>query len=136
MTVDLGISIIRIDTVTETPYPKDFDYNDAWDKVVAKFRQVTRMAKEKNILVVWEFEPGYIFNKPSEIVKIVEAVGDDNFKLQADTCHVQMCAVVGAHQWGEKETLPGGQLEFYKMTSGMIGDIHIIDSDNILFNST
>ena len=132
MTVDLEIPIIRIDTVTETPYPKDFNYNEAWDKVVAKFKQVTQMAKKKNILVVWEFEPGFIFNKPSEIVKIVEAVGDDNFKLQVDTCHVQTCAVVGAHQWGEKETLPGGQLEFCKMVNGMIGDIHIIDSDNKL----
>ena len=48
---------------------------------------------------------------------------------------MQMCAVVGAHQWGEKETLPGGQVEFFKMTNGMIGDIHIIDSDNQLHDN-
>ena len=60
-------------------------------------------------MVVWEFEPGYIFNKPSEIVKMVNVVAMDNFKLQVDTCHVQICAVVGAHQWGEKEVLKGGE---------------------------
>jgi sugar phosphate isomerase/epimerase len=135
MCVDCGIPIIRVDTVTETPYPKDFKYDDAWDKVRAKFRQVTQEARRKGVKVVWEFEPGYIFNKPSEIVKMLEQVGNDNFKLQADTCHVQMCAVIGAHQWGDKETLPGGQVEFYKMTRGMIGDIHIIDSDNKLHDN-
>jgi sugar phosphate isomerase/epimerase len=135
MTVDCGIPIIRVDTVTETPYPADFDYNRTWDKVKEKFKEVAEKGKREGVLVVWEFEPGYIFNKPSEIVKMMNAVGNDNFKLQVDTCHVQMCAVVGAHQWGEKETLPGGQLEFFQMVDGMIGDIHIIDSDNQLHDN-
>jgi sugar phosphate isomerase/epimerase len=135
MCVDCGIPVIRVDTVTETPYPKDFNYDDAWDKVRAKFRQVAQEARRRGVRVVWEFEPGYIFNKPSEIVKMMEQVGNDNFKLQVDTCHVQMCAVIGAHQWGDKETLPGGQIEFFKMTRGMIGDIHIIDSDNKLHDN-
>ena len=132
MCVDCGIPIIRVDTVTETPYPDGFDYDSAWSKVVEMFRECTRKANDENILVVWEFEPGYIFNKPSEIVKMVNAVGMDNFTLQVDTCHVQTCAVVGAHQWGEKEVLKGGQLEFFEMVKGMIGDVHIIDSDNTL----
>jgi sugar phosphate isomerase/epimerase len=135
MTVDCGIPIIRVDTVTETPYPADFDYNRTWDKVKEKFKEVAEKGKREGVLVVWEFEPGYIFNKPSEIVKMMNAVGNDNFKLQVDTCHVQMCAVVGAHQWGEKEILPGGQLEFFQMVDGMIGDIHIIDSDNQLHDN-
>ncbi|RLE10761.1 sugar phosphate isomerase/epimerase, partial [Candidatus Aerophobetes bacterium] len=89
-------------------------------------------AKKYGITVVWEFEPGFIFNKPSEIVKMVKDVNEDNFKLLVDTCHVQMCAVVGAKQFGEKEVLKGGQLEFFEMVKGMIGDVHIIDSDNKL----
>jgi sugar phosphate isomerase/epimerase len=132
MCVDCGIPIIRVDTVTETPYPSDFNYQDAWDRVVEMFKDCAAKAKREGMMVVWEFEPGYIFNKPSEIVKMMNAVGMDNFKLQVDTCHVQICAVVGAHQWGEKEVLKGGQLEFFDMVHGMIGDIHIIDSDNQL----
>jgi len=135
MCVDCSIPIIRVDTVTETPYPEDFKYNEAWGKVVNMFKKNTEKAKKVGVLVVWEFEPGYIFNKPSEIVKIVKEVDDDNFKLQVDTCHVQTCAVVGAHQWGEKEVLKGGQLEFFDMVKGMIGDIHIIDSDNKLHDN-
>jgi len=132
MCVDCGIPIIRVDTVSQTPYPPDFDYPSVWDRVVAMFKKNSQKAKKAGIMVVWEFEPGFIFNKPSEIVKMVKDVDEDNFKLQVDTCHVQMCAVVGAKQYGEKEILKGGQLEFYRMVKGMIGDIHIIDSDNKL----
>jgi len=135
MCVDCGIPVIRFDTVTETPYPADFDYDRAWDIVVAMFKKIAEKAKKAGVLAVWEFEPGYIFNKPSEIVRMVKAVNNDNFKLLVDTCHVQMCAVVGAHQWGQKEVLEGGQLEFSKMVKGMIGDIHIIDSDNKLHDN-
>ena len=135
MCVDCSIPIIRVDTVTETPYPKDFEYERAWDDVVTMFRKITAKAKKAGILVVWEFEPGFIFNKPSEIVKLVKDVGDENFKLQVDTCHVQMCAVQGVQQYGEKEVLKGGQVEFFRMVKGMIGDIHIIDSDNSLHDN-
>ncbi|MBN2324084.1 MAG: sugar phosphate isomerase/epimerase [Spirochaetes bacterium] len=132
MCVDCGIPIIRVDTVTQTPYPKDFEYDRAWDDIVGMFKKITSRAKKEGVLVVWEFEPGYIFNKPSEIVKMVKDVADDNFKLQTDTCHVQMCAVQGTKQWGKKEVLPGGQKEFFDMVKGMVGDVHIIDSDNTL----
>ena len=135
MCVDCGIPIIRVDTVTETPYSADFKYEEAWDRVVKMFQKCADKAKKAGVLVVWEFEPGYIFNKPSEIVKMIKDVGSMNFKLQVDTCHVQTCAVVGAHQYGEKEVLKGGQLEFFDKVKGMIGDIHIIDSDNQLHDN-
>jgi len=96
MCVDCGIPIIRVDTVTETPYPADFNYREAWERCVAMFKKCAEKANKANVRVVWEFEPGYIFNKPSEIVKMIKDVGNENFKLQVDTCHVQMCAVVGS----------------------------------------
>ena len=132
MCVDCSIPVIRVDTVSETPYPADFDYVRVWDATVAAFKTDAVKAGKADLQVVWEFEPGFIFNKPSEIVKMIKDVGEDNFKLQVDTCHVQTCAVLGANQYGEIETLPEGQLEFYKMVGGMIGDVHIIDSDNTL----
>ncbi len=135
MCVDCGIPIIRSDTVTKTPYPDNFDYDRTWEKVVEMFKRCAAKSKKAGVLFVWEFEPGYIFNKTTEIIKMVKDVGDDNFKLQVDTCHVQLCAVVGAQQYGEKEVLKGGQLEFFEMVKGMIGDIHIIDSDNSLHDN-
>jgi len=49
-----------------------------------------------------------------------------------DTSHAYMCAVVGARQTGEKETLEGGVVEFATMLSGHIGHFHLIDSDGSL----
>ena len=88
------------------------------------------MAADRGLYVTWEIEPGFAFNKPSDVQRILDAIPDDNFGVMYDTCHGQMVAVVGARQHGQKETLPGGQLEFIERLSGRINHIHLIDSDN------
>ena len=70
---------------------------------------------------VWEFEPGFLFNKPSEVVRMMVRVDHPNFNVMFDSCHAHMCAVVGARQMGEKETLPGGVVQFIHMLTGKIG---------------
>jgi sugar phosphate isomerase/epimerase len=82
--------------------------------------------------LVWEFEPGFAFNKPSEVLGMHEKVGHPNFFVMFDTSHAYMCAVVGARQHGAKETLPGGVAEFLEKLKGRIGAIHLIDSDGTL----
>jgi len=62
-------------------------------------------------------------------------VDHPNFKVMFDTCHAYMCAVVGARQYGEKETLKGGVVEFARMLKGKIGHIHLIDSDGTLHDN-
>jgi hypothetical protein len=56
--------------------------------------------------VTWEFEPGFAFKKPSDIVGIVE-VGEKNFGCSL-TPATGTVAVEGARQDGKKETLKGG----------------------------
>ncbi len=129
---DCGIKMLRLDCVTASPFPDALDYEETWQRVVDTFKKCARKAADVGANVTWEFEPGFIFNKPSEIKKMVEDVGEDNFGVLLDTCHVQMCAVVGAKQYGEKETLDGGVLEFIEMLAGKINHVHIIDSDNTL----
>jgi sugar phosphate isomerase/epimerase len=60
------------------------------------------------------------------------AVGHPNFGVLFDSCHAHMCAVVGARQMGEKETLPGGVVQFAHMLTGWIKHVHFIDSDETL----
>ena len=81
---------------------------------------------------VWEFEPGFWLNKPSEVKKTVEAVGHDNFKVLFDTSHAYMGAVVGARQTGKRETLSDGVAEYGRLVGQMIGHLHLIDSDGSL----
>ena len=134
---DLGIEGIRLDTVSPPDVfeREGIDPKLGWERLVITFRQAARKAADRGIRMVWEFEPGFAFNKPSEIVRLVEDVGDPNFTVLYDTCHAHMCAAVGARQPGEKETLPGGALELLQRLRGKIGHVHLIDSDNTLHDN-
>ena len=79
--------------------------------------------------MTWEFEPGFCFNKPSEIVRIHDAVNRPNFGLLYDTCHGQMVGVNGARQEDQKEVF-ASQVELIHLLAGRINHIHLIDSDN------
>jgi sugar phosphate isomerase/epimerase len=85
--------------------------------------------------VTWEFEPGFLFNKPSEILQIVDGVrsrGNPNFGVLYDTCHAHLVAAVGANHQGARELLPGGELELLQKLKGKITHVHLIDSDGSL----
>ena len=130
--VDLGIKGIRVDAVQPPTIFEQVDADTARDRVVGTWQQCAREAADKGMYVTWEFEPGFAFNKPSDIVRIVDEVDEDNFGVQFDTCHAHMVAAVGARQPGETETLPGGALELAQKLRGKINHIHLIDSDGTL----
>jgi sugar phosphate isomerase/epimerase len=134
---DLGIKTIRVDTVE----PPDFfqttktDPKVGMDRLITVWDKCSKIAADYGMNICWEFEPGFLFNKPSEILKIVDAVrsrGNANFGVLYDTCHAHMCAVVAANQPGPKETLPGGELELLDKLKGKITHVHLIDSDGSL----
>lgn len=130
--VDLGIEGIRVDTVQPPTIFDEVDYDTAFKRVTDTWKTCCDIAKDHGLRVSWEFEPGFAFNKPSEIVKLYDAVDKDNFGIMFDTCHGQTVGVVGARQPGKKETLAGGQVEFIELLSGRINHIHLIDSGNDL----
>jgi sugar phosphate isomerase/epimerase len=134
---DLGIKTIRVDSVE----PPDFlqkagmDPKAGIDRIITVWDKCSKIAADYGMNICWEFEPGFLFNKPSEIVKIVDGVrarGNANFGVLYDTCHAHMCAVVAANQAGQKETLPGGELELLNKLKGKITHVHLIDSDGSL----
>lgn len=129
---DLGIDTIRVDTLEPPTIFEKVDYKVGRERVVKSFREAARRARDAGLKVCWEFEPGFAINKPSEIVALIDEVDAPNFGALFDTCHANMCAKVGARQWGEKETLPGGALELLKMLKGKITHLHLIDSDDTL----
>lgn len=130
--VDLGIPGIRVDTVQPPTIFDEVEPEVARKRVVETWKECSREAADKGVYVTWEFEPGFAFNKPSDILRIVDEVNDDNFGVQFDCCHAHMVASVGARQPGEKETLPGGALELLQKLKGKINHIHMIDSDGTL----
>ena len=128
--VDLGIKTIRVDTLLPAAKYHEVDPRTAFKRVVQTWRKCAKAAADRGLNICWEFEPGFVFNKPSDIFRILEAVPDANFGVLYDTCHGQMVAVIGALQPGKKETLAGGQLEFIARLDGRINHLHLIDSNN------
>lgn len=136
-TQDLGIKTIRVDTVE----PPDVfaktktDYKVGLDRIVNAFSIASKMAADHGLNVTWEFEPGFAFNKPSEIVALADTVrakGNPNFGVLYDACHAHMCAVSGARHEGNKETLKGGIIELLHKLKDRINHIHLIDCDGTL----
>lgn len=134
MCADIGSPAIRVDTVAAPDSIAAIDYDAAFQRVADTWRAAAGIAQNHGIRMVWEFEPGFAFNKPSEVVAMHDSVAHPNFKVMFDTSHAYMCGVVGARQHGAKETLTGGVGEFLKMLEGRIGHIHLIDSDGTLHN--
>lgn len=134
---DLGIDCIRVDSVSPPDiFEKErIDPRVGWERLVKTFRAAAGKAADRGVRVVYEFEPGFAFNKPSEIMRIVDDVGHPNFRVLFDTSHAHTCAAMGARQPGQRETLPGGALELLTRLRGKIGHIHLIDSDNTLHNN-
>jgi sugar phosphate isomerase/epimerase len=130
-TKDLGITLFRVDTVQPPDILNTVDKNKAMDNVVNSWRQVCKMAADMGIDVTWEFEPGFVFNRPSDIVSIVNAVGEKNFGAMYDTCHAYMCSVVGARQSGGPKETPG-MVDLAQKLRGKINAIQIIDCDGEL----
>jgi sugar phosphate isomerase/epimerase len=126
---DLGIQGIRVDCVQPPTIHREVDYDTALSRVVNTWKTCADIAADYGQYVTWEFEPGFAFNKPSDIVRVHDGVNKPNFGLQYDTCHGQMVGVNGCRQEGEKETF-GTQVEFLHFLSGRINHIHLIDSDN------
>lgn len=128
----MDIEILRTDTISPPEYFDDATYQQRFDHLANSWRKAAERCKQAGIKLVWEFEPGFWLNKPSEVKSIIEAVNHSHFKALFDTSHAYMGAVVGARQIGEKETLDGGIIEYAKMLDGLIGHFHLIDSDGTL----
>lgn len=126
---DLGIQGIRVDCVQPPTIHREIDYATAMKRVVDTWKECCQIADGNGQYVTWEVEPGFAFNKPSDAVRIHDAVDKPNFGIQYDTCHGQMVAVIGARHEGGKETF-ASQIEYIRMLNGRINHIHLIDSDN------
>lgn len=131
---DLGCPMIRVDSVGAPGSIPDEDYHTSFYRLADIWRDCADAARQAHVLITWEFEPGFVFNKPSEVLEMHERVGHPWFQILLDTAHAYMCAVVGSRQHGKREILEGGVAELIAKLHGSIGAVHVIDSDGTLFN--
>jgi sugar phosphate isomerase/epimerase len=126
---DLGIERMRIDNGTPGPLPYHAEYDRVWERTVELFRWLAERGAESGCLMVWEMESGQPFNKPSEIVKLLEDVDHPNCSLLYDTAHFHASVVLGHNQVQPAELWEGGQVELIRRLKGRIGHVHLCDTD-------
>jgi sugar phosphate isomerase/epimerase len=127
--LDIGCRSIRVDTVVGR-WPEG-DRAAIWRRYVTAWQKCSRLAAKSDIDLYWEFEPGFIINKPTDVARLTDEIGQPNFKLMFDTCHAQMSGVKAARQDDPPETLPS-VVDFIAKMGRRIGTVHLIDSDNTL----
>jgi sugar phosphate isomerase/epimerase len=132
MAFDIGSPTLRVDTVSAPGSLPDGEYEASFHRLSRIWAEGAEIAQNAGVRLVWEFEPGFVFNKPEEIVRMHQEVRHPNFSIMFDTSHAYMCGVVGARQHGKRDVLPGGVAEFLDKLQGRIGAIHLIDSDGTL----
>ena len=134
-TAALDCRLMRLDT-NEDPRPVEGEsLADDWARTVDSFRWAATEAEKRGVTIVWEYEPGFRFNKPSQVVRMLKEVEHPHFTALYDVCHSQTVSVVGARQPEPIETLSGGPIELAHLLSGHIGYVHLIDSDNTLHDN-
>jgi sugar phosphate isomerase/epimerase len=132
MAANIGSPGIRVDSMAAPGSIEDKDYDASFKRLAGVWREAAGIAQNAGLRLVWEFEPGFAFNKPSEVVAMHQMVGHPNFYILFDTSHAYMCGVVGSRQHPPRETLADGVPEFLRKLQGRIGAIHLIDSDGTL----
>jgi sugar phosphate isomerase/epimerase len=133
--LDLDIKTIRVDTISPPTELSEVEYEERFERLVSTWRKSAEMAQQNGMKIVWEFEPGFWLNKPSEVKRLVESVNHPSFKVLFDTSHAYMSGVVGARHVGTKEQLAGGIIEYAQLLKGHIGHFHLIDSDGTLHDN-
>lgn len=128
---DLAIPTVRVDTVQPPGVFSEVSYSTAQSRVLETWKTCADIAADHGLKVTWEAEPGFAFNKPSEIIDLLNGVDKANFGFLYDTCHAELMAVKGARQNGERETFDC-QTEFMALVGEHINHVHLIDSDGTL----
>jgi sugar phosphate isomerase/epimerase len=130
---EIGSPSLRFDTMTAPGCLPDSDYQATLHRLADLWRDCADFARDAQVVMLWEFEPGFIFNKPSEVVGLHQKVGHPWFQVLFDTAHAYMSAVVGSRHHEKAETLGGGVGEFLDLLHDAVGGVHFVDSDGSLW---
>ncbi len=127
-----GITTVRVDTITGPDGPTALDLGAARSNIVAAWQQSSDVLASAGIELVWEFEPGFWINRPSQVLALVEEVDRPNFGILFDSSHAHTIAAYGARQGANPELLPGGAADYARLLAPYVRHLHLIDSDGSL----
>lgn len=127
----MGITTLRVDSVSPPIELGEADYEARFARTVGNFTAAADRLARSGVQLVWEFEPGFWLNGPSEVVRLLEAVDSDNFGVLFDTSHA-LTSARGRRQTPPVELLEGGAVEYARLLKPWVRHLHLIDSVGVL----
>lgn len=124
----MSINSLRTDAIS----PPGLVDERRFEHLARAWRAAASRAEDSGVRLLWEFEPGFWLNRPTQVLRMVETVDHSNFKILFDSSHAYTGAVIGARQGADPEILAGGVTEYAQLLATHIGHLHLIDSDGTL----
>ena len=123
----MGITTLRVDSVSAPVPLPEAEYEAQFARIRGNFTAAAERLARSGVQLVWEFEPGFWLNGPSEVIRLLEAVDSDNFGVLYDTSHA-LTSAKGRRQTEPVELLEGGEVEYARLLKPYVRHLHLIDS--------
>jgi sugar phosphate isomerase/epimerase len=127
----MGISLLRTDTVSPPVDLAPQEYDRRFAQLTKAWQAAAERCRRSGVTLIWEFEPGFWLNRPSEVRRVADAVDDEGFAILFDTSHARTSAA-GSRNPGTPEILDGGVPAYARLLADRIGHLHLIDNDGSL----
>jgi sugar phosphate isomerase/epimerase len=127
----LEIPVLRVDTVLAPGSLTGEDYSSAFKQLVQTWHTAAEHCAASGTILVWEFEPGFWLNRPSEVERVLNEVGHPNFGVLFDSSHAYTGGVIGARQ-GDAPELTGTVQSYAEKLLPFIWHLHLADADGTL----
>ena len=127
----LGIKTLRVDTVMP-PQPMAAEvYESCFDQLRASWAEAAQRCRRSGVTLVWEFEPGFWLNRPSEVERLAREIDPASFGILFDSSHAYSGGVLGARQGSAPELMPSVAAYATRLLP-FIRHLHLADSDGSL----
>ena len=127
----MNITTLRVDTVSPPIALGADEYEAQFARVATNFTAAAERLARSDVQLVWEFEPGFWLNSPTEVLRLLDAVQSDNFGVLFDTSHA-LTSARGQRQTPPLELLEGGAEEYARLLKPFVRHLHLIDSIGVL----
>ncbi len=127
----LGIAVLRVDTVMPPQEMAPTEYETCFSQLRSSWADASRRCARSGVTLVWEFEPGFWLNRPSEVERLAGEVGEGNFGILFDSSHAYTGGVRGARQGPAPELVPTVAAYATRLLP-LIRHLHLADADGRL----
>jgi sugar phosphate isomerase/epimerase len=128
---NLEIRALRVDTVMPPGEMSPEEYDRCFEQLRSSWTEAAERCGRSGVTLVWEFEPGFWLNRPSEVERVAREVDRADFGILFDSSHAYTGGVRGARQ-GASPELMDSVAAYATRLLPYIRHLHLADSDGAL----